>query len=107
MKTITDEELAKELSDQWDNDRSGTYKDLWISIARKARELNGMSKKTEMDLEELSTLRHRAIELLGIINADLQLDPMSVIRFDKRIVEETNIVVQKINSLERNGLGRL
>ena len=51
------------------------------------------------ELEELWTLERRAVELLDIIAAEFQSDPMSVQCFDLRIVEETINISKRLKEL--------
>lgn len=45
-------------------------------------------------------LRKRAAELLSIISAEFETDPMSVQCFDLRIVQETKEVTEKLRLLD-------
>lgn len=58
-----------------------------------------MTKKAEEELELKFNLQRRAEELLEIIVAEWESDPMSVQCFDLRIVEEAKAVSKKLKSL--------
>ena len=53
----------------------------------------------ETTQEELWNLEHRAVELLDIIAAEFQSDPMSVQCFDLRIVEEAINISKRLKDL--------
>jgi len=57
------------------------------------------SPKAEAEMERRFKLEKRAIELLDIIVAEFESDPMSVQCFDLRIVEEAKQVNREIRKL--------
>lgn len=58
------------------------------------------SDSARLRMERVFDLRKRAIELLGIVNAEWKSDPMSVQCFDLRIVQEADTVLKELDSLE-------
>lgn len=59
-----------------------------------------LTPKAEREMEERFTLQRRALELLNIISAEFESDPMSVQCFDLRIVEETKRTVSRLKQLK-------
>ena len=59
-----------------------------------------LTPKAEREMEEVFNLRRRAVELLDIIVAEFESDPMSVQCFDLRIVEESKIVIKRLKKLK-------
>ena len=58
-----------------------------------------LSPKAEREMEERFRLQRRAVELLDIISAEFQSDPMSVQCFDLRIVDESIEVSKRLKQL--------
>lgn len=48
------------------------------------------------ELEEILSLNHRAIEILDLVVAEWESDPMSVQCFDLRIVKEAKEIMGKL-----------
>lgn len=60
-----------------------------------------LSPKAVKDLERGFQLKRRAIELLDLVNAEWQSDPMSVQCFDLRIVQETKEVLTELKEINK------
>jgi len=50
-------------------------------------------------IEHILKLKREAIQLLDLINAEWQSDPMSVQCFDSRIVERTNKLLKELKEM--------
>ena len=51
-----------------------------------------LSKKAQEDAERRFDIDHRLLEIMGIVVAEWESDPMSVQCFDLRIVEEAKLL---------------
>jgi hypothetical protein len=60
-----------------------------------------LTDKAVKDMERGFVLKRRAIEILGIVNAEWQSDPQSVQCFDLRLVKEADAILAELNKLER------
>jgi len=58
-----------------------------------------LTPKAEHEMEERFKLERRAVQLLDIISAEFESDPMSVQSFDLRIVEEALSVLKRLKRL--------
>jgi len=58
-----------------------------------------LSDEAARELEERFRLERRAVQLLGIIVAEFQSDPMSVQCFDLRIVNEAIATVERLKKI--------
>lgn len=58
-----------------------------------------LTDKAQREMEERFCLELRAIELLGIVSAEFESDPMSVQCFDLRIVHEIRTTVARLKKL--------
>ena len=67
--------------------------------------LSDPATMTDKQLEELKaeqTIYHEAFELLRIINAEFQSDPMSVQCFDLRVVERVKNWVERYDEAKKS-----
>lgn len=64
---------------------------------------NQMTPQAQREIEEGFELKREAIELLGLIAAEFKSDPTSVQCFDRRIVERTQYVTQRLAQLPEWG----
>ncbi len=62
---------------------------------------NHLTEQAQRDMETAWKLKHRAIEILDIINMEWQSDPTSVQCFDLRIVRETKELMAQFKELQK------
>ena len=59
-----------------------------------------LTPKAEREMEELFKLRQEAIQILDVVVAEWDSDPMSVQCFDLRVVQRAKEVVRRIKKLD-------
>lgn len=59
-----------------------------------------LTDKAVKEMEEVFSLRREAIELLGVVNAEWQTDPLSVQCFDSRTIERAGFVLARLKKLD-------
>lgn len=62
-----------------------------------------LTPRAQKQLEESFKLEREAIQLLDVIVAEFESDPMSVQCFDLRIVERAKHVVKRLRQIDKDG----
>lgn len=61
-----------------------------------------LTQKAKREIEEMWQLRIGAVHVLGLIVAEWQSDPQSTQCFDKRIIDESKHIVNRLKELEKH-----
>jgi len=62
-------------------------------------ERSPFTKRTEREIQKAIDMQHRGMELLALVAAEFESDPMSVQCFDLRIVEEIKNIAKEYPKL--------